>query len=84
MGTGATMGVCFASTWVVSIYQMWFSKTPRPVFAPSKEATRQWERLHAACHFGEHVHLRPIGKVNHIPASGWAAYHHTMKRITWR
>ena len=31
MGTGATMGACFASMWVVSIYQMWFSKTPWPV-----------------------------------------------------
>ena len=28
MGAGAVMGMCFAFMWVVSMYQMWFSKTP--------------------------------------------------------
>jgi hypothetical protein len=28
MGAGAVMGMCFAFIWVVSMYQMWFSKTP--------------------------------------------------------
>ena len=28
MGAGAAMGLCFAFMWVVSMYQMWFSKTP--------------------------------------------------------
>jgi hypothetical protein len=28
MGAGALMGMCFAVMWVVSMYQMWFSKTP--------------------------------------------------------
>jgi hypothetical protein len=28
MGAGAAMGMCFAFMWVVSMYQMWFSKTP--------------------------------------------------------
>ncbi len=28
MGAGAAMGMCFAFMWAVSMYQMWFSKTP--------------------------------------------------------
>ncbi len=28
---GAIMGMCFAFMWVVTMYQMWFSRTPRPV-----------------------------------------------------
>lgn len=28
---GALMALCFAAMWFVSIYQMWFSKTPQPV-----------------------------------------------------
>jgi hypothetical protein len=28
MGAGALMGMCFAFMWTVSMYQMWFSKTP--------------------------------------------------------
>jgi hypothetical protein len=28
---GATMGLCFAFMWAVSMYQMWFSATPTPV-----------------------------------------------------
>ena len=31
MGAGAAMGVSFAFMWMVSMYQMWFSKTPPPV-----------------------------------------------------
>jgi hypothetical protein len=31
MGAGAAMGLCFAFMWVVSMYQMWFSKTPSAV-----------------------------------------------------
>jgi hypothetical protein len=31
MGAGATMGMCFAFMWAVSMYQMWFSKTPEKV-----------------------------------------------------
>jgi hypothetical protein len=31
MGAGALMGLCFAFMWLVSMYQMWFSRTPRPV-----------------------------------------------------
>ena len=31
MGGGALMGMCFAFMWVVSMYQMWFSKTPAAV-----------------------------------------------------
>jgi hypothetical protein len=31
MGSGAVMGMSFAFMWVVSIYQMWFGKTPSPV-----------------------------------------------------
>lgn len=31
MGAGAAMGASFAFMWAVSIYQMWFSRTPSPV-----------------------------------------------------
>ena len=31
MAAGAVMGLCFAFMWVVSMYQMWFSRTPVPV-----------------------------------------------------
>lgn len=31
IGAGAVQGLCFAFMWVVSIYQMWFSKTPEVV-----------------------------------------------------
>lgn len=31
MGAGALMAMCFATMWFVSMYQMWFSKTPEPV-----------------------------------------------------
>jgi len=31
MGAGALMGMSFAFMWLVSMYQMWFAKTPRPV-----------------------------------------------------
>jgi len=31
MAAGAVMGVCFAFMWVVSMYQMWFSRTPPAV-----------------------------------------------------
>jgi hypothetical protein len=31
MGAGATMGLCFAFMWVVSMYQMWISPTPSKV-----------------------------------------------------
>jgi hypothetical protein len=31
MAAGAVMGLCFAFMWVVSMYQMWFGKTPSPV-----------------------------------------------------
>jgi len=31
MGAGAVMGLCFAFMWVVTMYQLWFSKTPAPV-----------------------------------------------------
>jgi hypothetical protein len=28
---GALLAACFAFMWVVSLYQMWFSKQPKPV-----------------------------------------------------
>jgi S-100/ICaBP type calcium binding domain-containing protein len=31
MAAGAVMGLCFAFMWVVSMYQMWISRTPRVV-----------------------------------------------------
>jgi len=31
MGSGALYGLCFAFMWLVSIYQMWFAKAPKPV-----------------------------------------------------
>jgi hypothetical protein len=31
MGAGALMGLCFAFMWVVSMWQMWFSKVPEAV-----------------------------------------------------
>lgn len=31
MGAGAAMGASFAFMWAVSMYQMWFSRTPSPV-----------------------------------------------------
>ena len=31
MGAGALMGMCFAFMWFVSMYQMWFSRTPPAV-----------------------------------------------------
>lgn len=31
MIAGGVMGLCFAFMWVVSMYQMWFSRTPSPV-----------------------------------------------------
>ncbi|HEX9811435.1 MAG TPA: hypothetical protein VGA88_05030 [Burkholderiales bacterium] len=31
MTAGALMALCFAVMWVVSMYQMWFAKTPHPV-----------------------------------------------------
>lgn len=31
MGAGGVMGMAFALMWVISMYQMWFSKTPDPV-----------------------------------------------------
>jgi hypothetical protein len=29
--SGMVMGLCFAFMWVVSMYQMWFSRAPQPV-----------------------------------------------------
>jgi hypothetical protein len=37
MGGGGLMGLCFASMWVVSMYQMWFSKTPAAVMERSSQ-----------------------------------------------
>jgi hypothetical protein len=31
MGAGALMGLCFATMWVTSMYQMWIARTPPPV-----------------------------------------------------
>ncbi len=31
MLAGGVMGMCFAFMWIVSMYQLWFSKTPAPV-----------------------------------------------------
>lgn len=31
IGSGAVMGACFAFMWVVTMYQLWFSRTPRAV-----------------------------------------------------
>ncbi len=31
MGAGAVMGMCFAFMWVTTMYQLWFSRTPKPV-----------------------------------------------------
>jgi hypothetical protein len=31
MGAGGLMGMCFATMWVISIYQMWFSRIPAAV-----------------------------------------------------
>jgi hypothetical protein len=31
MGAGALMGLSFAVMWLTSMYQMWFSITPKPV-----------------------------------------------------
>jgi hypothetical protein len=31
MAGGGLMGLCFAFMWVVSMYQLWFSKTPSAV-----------------------------------------------------
>jgi len=31
MGAGAVMGMSFALMWLISMYQLWFSKTPKPV-----------------------------------------------------
>ena len=31
MGAGGVMGMCFAFMWVVTMYQLWFSKTPAQV-----------------------------------------------------
>lgn len=31
IASGVVMGLCFAFMWVVSMYQMWFSRTPTPV-----------------------------------------------------
>jgi hypothetical protein len=31
MGAGGLMGMCFAAMWVISMYQMWFSRTPAAV-----------------------------------------------------
>lgn len=39
MGAGAAMGMCFAFMWVVSMYQMWFSKTP-PVIEKRADSDR--------------------------------------------
>ena len=33
MGAGGVMGMCFAFMWVVTMYQLWFSKTPAQVIA---------------------------------------------------
>lgn len=35
IGGGATMGACFAFMWVVTMYQLWFSKPPRAVLERS-------------------------------------------------
>ena len=37
MASGGVMGMSFALMWVVSIYQMWFGKTPPPVAQRSEE-----------------------------------------------
>ena len=42
MGAGGLMGMCFATMWVISIYQMWFMRTPP---APVVERTTQWHRV---------------------------------------
>jgi VanZ family protein len=39
MFAGAVMGLCFAYMWVVSMYQMWFSRTPHPVVQRSGDDT---------------------------------------------
>jgi hypothetical protein len=31
MGSGAVMGLCFGFMWVVSMYQLWFSRPPAPI-----------------------------------------------------
>jgi len=31
IGAGAVMGLCFTFMWAVTMYQLWFSKTPAPV-----------------------------------------------------
>jgi hypothetical protein len=31
MASGGVMGMSFANMWMVSMYQMWFGKTPSPV-----------------------------------------------------
>ena len=35
LGGGALMGLCFAFMWVVTMYQLWFSKPPRMVLERS-------------------------------------------------
>ena len=37
MAAGAVMGLCFAFMWVVSMYQMWWAKTPPPVAQRASE-----------------------------------------------
>ena len=37
MAGGGLMGLCFALMWVVSMYQMWFSKTPAAVMQRSSQ-----------------------------------------------
>jgi hypothetical protein len=37
MAGGGLMGLCFAFMWVVSMYQMWFSKTPAAVMERSSQ-----------------------------------------------
>ncbi|MFY9327458.1 MAG: hypothetical protein WAO76_05485 [Georgfuchsia sp.] len=37
MAAGGAMGACFAFMWVVSMYQMWFSRAPKPVMLRSDD-----------------------------------------------
>jgi hypothetical protein len=41
MGAGGLMGASFATMWMISMYQMWFQRTPKPVL----DRTEQWRRV---------------------------------------
>jgi len=42
MGAGGLMGLCFATMWVISMYQMWFMRTPPNAVL---ERTAQWRKV---------------------------------------